>query len=142
MWYRFRMRRTLRAAAVAALILLSPFAPARATAQTPDEDAALRAATNLESPAEQIKAYKAFAAKYPESKLLAAAHFLTTRALLAEKAPSKEIVDEARLTLQLVPTAQPDLLQFRMETALTVVEELIVRKEMLDAARELVATVV
>jgi thiol-disulfide isomerase/thioredoxin len=126
--------RTHVASALLALTLIA----APVAAQTTDESAELQAASRLDSPAEAVKALETFLAKHPQSKLLPAAHYLLVRALVGANAPSKQIVDEAKLTLSLVPPADPDLTQFRLETVFSVTSTLVARKEMLDAAREIV----
>jgi peroxiredoxin len=121
-----------------ALALAAAPAPAQEPAQAPDEESELKAATRLEAPADSVTAFKAFLARHPKSKLVPAAHYLLTRALVEAGAPAKEILAEARLTLDLVPASDPGLTQFRMETVYNVTAELVRRGEMLDAARALV----
>jgi thiol-disulfide isomerase/thioredoxin len=130
------MKRLFATALVA--VALAASLPAPAPAQTPDEDADLRAAARVESPAERVKALRLFNAKHPVNKFTAAAHYLLTKALVEAKAPAKEIVEEAKLTLALLPSTDPDIVRFRIETVFDVTAELVRRKEMLDAAREVV----
>jgi thiol-disulfide isomerase/thioredoxin len=120
-----------------ALALALPVTPVFAQA---DEETELKAAVQMDSPVDAAKAVREFITKHPQSPLIPAAHFVLTRALLGADAPSKEIVEEARQTLALVPASEPGLVQARSETVYGVVSKLIERKEMLGAAHELVKT--
>src|ERR1044071_5987501 len=95
-----------------ALALILPVTPVFAQA---DEEAELKAAMQLDSPADAVKAVREFLAKHPQSPLIPAAHFVPTRALLGADAPSKELVEEARQTLALAPSDEPGLIQARSE---------------------------
>lgn len=128
---------TLLARALLVLTLLTVPGLALA-AQTPEEDSALRAATAIQEPKDAVKALDAFIAKYPSSKLVPAAHFLLTKALIASEAPTKRILDEAKMTLSLLSPAEESLLEYRIETVYRATSALIERKEQLDGARELV----
>ncbi len=128
------------ACALVALALLAAPVFAQAPAQAPTEENELNAALTLDTPAESAKAIRAFIAKHPESKLLPAARFVLARALLVSEAPSKEIVDEAKLAFTAAPALDPNIIQARVELLYHIVVLLRDRKEQLDGARDLVKT--
>jgi thiol-disulfide isomerase/thioredoxin len=125
------------ARAVLALAILVAPGPAL-VAQTPEEDAALRAASSIESPAEAVTALEAFIARYPQGKTAPAAHFLLTRALLGAGAPAAKIVEQTNRALALLPAADESMLEYRLELVFGVTAELVRRGEQLDGARAIV----
>jgi thiol-disulfide isomerase/thioredoxin len=109
-----------------------------AQTQKPSPEEELKAAVAGQDGAERRGALRAFIAKHPEGYLESTAHLLLVRSLVKAKTPADEILAAARAALDAIPANNSDMLEYRVEVAVSAASALGDRKEAVGLVRTVI----